>query len=263
MIDSYSAFYYGYKINAQPYNGFINLREGAGPELSIQIPVGSYTLNTLVQAIRNALLSQATLDYQVSANRLTRRITISANSTFTLLTSTGSNLGTSIWSLIGFDSATDKTGATSYTGSNPSGKAYYPQFPLQSYVSDDDFQGRNQASKNVGANGRTVEVINFGLAKFVEFDIKFITSRADVSDGVLIKKNSRGLEDARDFLRDITALNKFEFMEDLNAPGNFKTCIVESMPSFQDGTGYKLRELFNENLRDIYETGIIKLRVVE
>lgn len=262
MIDTYSSFYYGFKITAQPYNGYINVDEGGG-ELEVEVAVGSYTMNTLVSAIRNALLSQTTLEYEVTVDRMTRRFTISAPSNFDLLTSTGANVGSSIWSLIGFDTSSDKTGQSSYTGEFPAGDAYFPQFPLQSFVSDEDYQGRNQASKNIAANGTTVEVINFGDAKFIEFDIKFITDRDDVSDGVVIKKNSKGLADARRFLRDITNLNQFEFMPDKDTPGDFKRCIVEQMPVFSDGTGYKLRELFNEKLRDIYETGIIRLRVVE
>lgn len=262
MIDSYSAFYYGYEITAQPYNGYMNIDEGAG-ELQIQVPVGSYTLNTLVDAIRNALLTQGTLEYEVNVDRATRKITISAPSAFDLLIASGSNLGSSIWSLIGFNTDADKTGLSSYTSDFPSGDAYFTQFPLQSYVPPENFQGRNEASKNIAANGTTVEVINFGDAKFIEMDIKFITSRLDIADGNLIKKNANGLADARRFLQFITRLNQFEFIPDQSAPGAFYRCIVESLPGFDDGTGYKLRELFNENLRDIYETGLIRLRVIE
>jgi len=262
MIDTYSAFYYGYTITAQPYSGYLNIDEGAG-EITVSVPVGSYTLQTLAEAIRSALLSQATLEYEVTVDRLTRKLTISAPSAFDLLTSSGSNVGTSIWSLIGFSTDADKTGALSYTSDSASGDAYFPQFPLQSYVSDEDLQSYNQSTKNVASDGTTVEVINFGTARFIEMDIKFITSRTDVADGVLIKKNSRGLEDARRFLQDLTQLNEFEFMPDRSSPGTYKRCIVERMPEFESGTGYRLRELFNENLRDIYETGIIRLRVIE
>jgi len=261
MIDTYSAFYYGYKINAQPFTGYLNIDEGAG-ELEIQLPVGSYTLTTLVDALRNALLTQATLDYEVTVDRVTRKITISAPATFDLLTNTGSQVGSSAWELLGFDTTADQTGLSSYTSQNSSGKRYLPQFPLQSYVPFEDFQSANQAKKNVAADGTTVEVIRFGLARFIEFDIKFITSRNDIADGIYIKKNSRGLEDAREFLQDITNLSNFEFMPDRDNPGEFSRVIVESMPEFGDGTGYKLKELFNENLRDVYETGIIKLRVI-
>lgn len=262
MLDTRSSFYYGYSINASPANGFLNINEGSG-EISIEIPVGTYTLTTLVSALQNALLTQATLDYSVSANRTTRKITISAGSNFDLLSNTGTQVGSSAWSLLGFSTSADKTGAMTYTSDFASGDAYFPQFFLQSYVPPEDFQGKQQASKNVASDGTTVEVINFGVAKFIEMDIKFITSRVDISDGVNIAHNTSGLEDARRFFQDVTNLNEFEFIPDSSTPGTFFRCILESMPDFPDATGYRLRELFNQNLRDVYETGIIKMRVIE
>jgi len=262
MIDTRSQFYYGYRINAQPQNGFLNINEGSG-EITIEIPVGTYTLSTIVQSLRNALLTQGTLEYSVTVDRETRKITISATSNFDLLTNTGSNVGSSAWSLLGFDTSADKTGAMSYTSDFASGDIFCPQFFLQSYVDPSDFQGKQQSSKNVASNGTTVEVVNFGVAKFIEMDIKFITSRTDISDGINILHNPTGLEDARRFLQDITEITEFEFIPDENNPGTFFRCILESTPSFPDGTGYRLRELFNQNLRDVYETGILRMRVID
>lgn len=262
MLDTRSQFYYGYRITATPFNGFLNIDEGSG-EITIELPVGSYTLSTLVVALRNALLSQGTLDYTVGVDRVSRKITISAGSSFDLLTNTGTNVGSSAWSLLGFETASDKTGQTSYISDFPSGDQYTPQFFLQSYVAPEDFQSKQQSSKNVASNGTTVEVINFGIARFIELDIKFITSRTDISDGIVILHNPSGLADARRFLQNITELAEFEFIPDKNSPGNFFRCILESTPDFPDGTGYKLKELFNQNLRDVYETGILKMRVIE
>lgn len=262
MIDTRSIFYYGYKINSQPQNGFLNLDEGGG-EITVEIPVGSYTLTTIASSLRSSLLSQATLDYSVSVDRSTRKITISASSPFDILTNTGANAGSSAWSLLGFDTTSDKTGLLSYTSSFSSGRQYTPQFFLQSFVDPEDFQSKQQSSKNVASDGTTVEVVNFGIAKFIEFDIKFITSRTDISDGINILHNDQGLEDARAFLQDITELNEFEFIPDTANAGIFHRCILETMPNFDDGTGYKLKELFQKSLRDVYETGIMKLRVIE
>ncbi len=240
----------------------MNIDEGSG-EITVEVGVGSFTLNTIVGAVTSALLSQATLDYTVTANRTTRKITISASTPFDLLTNSGSNVGTSIWSLLGFDTSTDKTGLSSYTSDFASGSQYVPQFFLQSFVDPNDFQTKQQSTKNVASDGTTVEIVNFGIGKFIEFDIKFITSRTDISDGINILHNSEGLEDARTFLQDITELNEFEFMPDATDASTFFRCILETMPGFDDGTGYKLRELFNQNLRDVYETGVMKLRVIE
>lgn len=262
MIDTYSSFYYGFTVTAQPYNGSINIDEGSG-EILVQVPVGSYTMSDLASTIQNALNTQAVNNYQVTLNRNQRLFIISSDDPFDILTDTGSNADSAIYDLIGFSTALDKTGQTSYSGDFPSGKVYKTQFPLQSYVSKDDFQQGNLATKNVASDGTTVEVVRFGLAKFIEMDIKFITSRNDIADGNVIKKNNRGLEDAREFLQFITRLNPFEFMPDLNQAGDFEKVVLENYPGFNDGTGYRLRELFGQNLRDVYETGIIRLRVLE
>lgn len=262
MIYTKSSFYYGFKVNAQPYNGYMNIDEGSG-EIAVAIPVGSYTLNTLTDAIRNALLTQATLDYTVTVDRDLRSITISATATFDLLTNTGANTGTSIWSLIGFNTGSDKLGLMTYSSDYAAGNVYKPQFRLQSYVPPEIFQSRNQSSKNVASNGTTIEVINFGIAKFVEFNLKYITSAPDIADFYVIEKNATGLEDAIEFLQYVTEINEFEFIPDRDSPGTFYRVIVESMPDFPDGTGYKLREYFNDSLPDVYETGMMKLRVID
>lgn len=260
MIYSFSKFYYNTKVRGQPYNGSIDINEGLG-DFTVLVPVKDYTLSTLAIAIQNALNSQGTLTYSVSVNRFSRLLTISADAPFTLLTNTGVTFGESIWDLIGFDTSADLTGSMTYTGISSVGSVYSPQFRLQSFVGPEDFQERNQASKNVAAIGTVVEVINFGIARYYEFDIKFITN--ELMDGKVIRNNPTGHEDAIAFLKYITELNEFEFMEDENDPNTFSKVIVESMPGFADGTGYKLKELFDRGLQDIYETGIIKLRIVD
>jgi hypothetical protein len=260
MIYTFSQFYYGFKINAEPYNGYLDIDEGTGP-IAIQVPTGSYTLDDLAKAIRESLLAQGTLDYVVFADRTNRRITISANLPFSILSFTGVHSGTSIYSLIGFNTLADSASALSHTSIRPAGKCYEPQFKLQSYISPEDFQETNQASVNVASIGTVVEVVNFGLAKFIQMDIKYITNRP--SDGRIVKNNKTGLEDARDFLRYITQKNYFEFMPNINDANTYFKILLESSPDYSDGTGYKLKELFDKNLPDIYETGILKLRIVE
>lgn len=260
MIHNFSSFYYGTRVTNRPYNGSMDIDEGSG-ELTIEIPVSDYTLSTLEIAVQNTLNSQGSLTYSVNIDRDSRIMTISADAPFDLLTNTGSTVGTSIYSLLGFDTTADYTGSDTYTGKFSIGSAYYPQFKLQSYVSPDDFQERNEASKNISSSGKKVEVINFGLAKFIELEIKFITNLK--MDGQVIKNNPTGLEDARAFLQYITQINEFEFMPDYSDTNNFYRVILESTQSNNDGTGYKLRELINNGLFDIYETGLLKLRVIE
>lgn len=260
LIPNFSQFYYGFQVTTEPYNGYIDIDEGAG-EIGVEVAVGSYTLNEFALAIKEALDTQAVNNYVVSVDRATRRITISSTSNFEILANTGTHFGSSLLPTMGFSTSSDRSGDDSYTSDLFAGKVYHPQFYLQSYISPDDWQQRNEASVNVSASGSQVEVINFGIAKFCQMDIKFITNK--LMDGVVIKNNSQGLEDARDFLRYITNKNFFEFMPNINQANTFYKVLLESTPDYSDGTGYKLKELWDQGLPGIFETGVIKLRVLE
>lgn len=260
MIYNFSQFYYGYKVLAEPYNGFLDIDEGAGA-ISIQVQTGSYSLTGLAKALREALVAQATLPYLVNVDRTNRIITISSTSTFRILSSTGVNAGAGIYSLIGFKTISDYALGNTHSSVLPAGTAFRPQFKLQSYIDPEDFQQSHQAAVNVAASGNVVEVVNFGLVKFLQFDLKFITNR--LSDGRVIRNNPTGVEDARNFMRFITQKSNFEFMPNVNDANTFFTVLCESTNEFSDGTGYKLKELYDKNLPDVYDSGVIKLRVIE
>lgn len=255
MIDSFSQFYYG--TNVDRNSRFLNFDEGSG-ELSAEIPVTSYTLSELATAVQSALNSAGVDTYTVTVDRASRTFTISSDGTFSLLVSSGSQVGQSIFSLIGFTGA-DRATAASHTGDSSSGSVYKPQFKLQSYVDKDIFQQGVSTVVNKTTEG-AVETVTFGTERFYEMDIKFITDLP--MDGKVIRNNPQGLADAIAFMQDISEKNRFEFMPDENDADTFSKVILESAPGFSQGTGFKLRELFNQNLRDIYETGILKMRVV-
>jgi hypothetical protein len=259
LLPNHSKFYYGYKISAEPYNGYIDLDEGSGP-ISVLVPVGSYTLNEFVIAIQQALSTQAVLSYTVSADRETRRITISASANFSILSNTGTHSGSGVYSLIGFETSSNYTGSNSYSGIKPSGKCYTPQFLLQSYVGPDDWQEKTSAKVNVSASATSVEVVNFGLAKFAQFNIDYITNKT--MDGVVIRNRSAAVEEVRDFLQYITAKNYFEFMPSEDDSNTFYKVLCESTEEYQDGTGYRLQEKYDEGLPGVFKTGIIKMRVL-
>lgn len=259
LLPNFSKFYYGFKITAEPYNGYIDLDEGDG-EISVQVSVGSYTLDELAVAINQALATQATLDYSVTVNRSTRRLTISADADFDILVDSGSHSGNGIYSLIGLPTTADLTGADEYASTGAAGSVYYPQWLLQSFVSPEDWREANQGVVNVSASASVVETVNFGLAQFTQFDIDYITNKR--MDGVVIKNNPTGLEDAREFLRFITEKNYFEFIPNENDPDTYYKVLCESTGDYTDGTGYKLKERYDENLPGVFKTGIIKLRVL-
>jgi hypothetical protein len=253
-IGTFSQFYYGHVVTRD--NFYINFKEGAGPELTAEIEVGSYTLTEFLVAIKTALDLAGALTYTVSVDRSTRLITISTTSTFSLLVSTGSQIGSSLWSLIGF-TGSDRTGASTYTANNPSGSKYITQFKLQDFTDSEDMQEKVDPTVLESANG-DVEVVNFGTRKMYEMSFKFITNRP--GDNNIIRNNANGVSDARLFFQYITQKKPVEFMQDYLSPNTFKKVILESTPTSSNGTGYKLEELVSKNLPGYYEINNIRMR---
>jgi len=258
LIGTYSKFFYGYVIDTDNY--YLNFKEGAGPELTATLNAGEYTLDDFLTEIKIALENAGALIYTVVADRSLRIITISTPSTFSLLVSTGTNAGTSAFTLIGFTGA-DRTGASTYTANNPAGSEYNPQFKLQSYISSDNWQASSESSINKTASG-IVEIINFGIEKFYQFNIQFTTDIPQPCNSPILN-NPTGLLDLQLFLQYCVTRAPLEFMPDKNLPNIFYKIILESTTDSQTGTGYKIKELYDKNLPGYYDTGIIKWRLIE
>lgn len=254
-ITTFSSFYYGHTIT--PSNNKINFSEG-GPELTATVAIGSYSLTDFVTAVETALNSAGGLTYTVSVNRTTRFITIAAGSNFSLLASTGSQVAVGTWELLGFAS-TDLSAANTYTGGLASGSAYEPQFKLQDFIDKSDWQAASSATVNKSASGR-VEVVKFGDEMFYQANITYVTNIAQPDS--LVIKNGSGLTALRLFMQDIVNKRPFEFIPDSATPTTYTEVILESAPSFSDGTGYKLKELYDRGLPGYYETGTLVFRVV-
>lgn len=90
----------------------------AGPQLTATIAAGSYTPTTLAAAIVTAMQAAGTKLYSASFSATTGLWTIATtNGTYLkLLSNTGTNVATGIWSTIGFDTAADYSGALTYDG---------------------------------------------------------------------------------------------------------------------------------------------------
>jgi len=255
-LTTFSIFYFGTEITEDNQN--LNFDEG-GPELNAVLEIGSHTHNELQTVIKTAMDAAGALTYTITFNRADRTYTIAATGTFALLVSSGTQIGTGPYTLLGFTGA-DRTSASTYTGNTTAGQAYEPQFKLQSFVSDDDQQESIDPSVNESATGE-LEVIAFGTRKILEADIKFATDRDVTSSGV-IKNNPTGIADLRTFMQDITGKGPFELMEDISVRTTFKKVLLESTPDSSEGTGYKLKELIlNGGPTEVFETGILRFRV--
>jgi hypothetical protein len=254
-LTTFSTFYFDYEVTRD--NLYLNFAEGAGPELTAEIQVGSYTFSTLATAIKTALDIAGALTYTVIANRNDRTYTISSTSNFSLLVSTGTATD-NIFSTIGF-TGPDRTGASTYTGLT-AGKSYEPQFILQDHISSDNSRKAVEATVRKTTNGR-IEVVKFGVEKFVQLNIKFANNLAQ--DGRVIKNNPQGIEDLQEFMQFLITKSPIEFMPDIDNKSTFEKLLLESTPSDRDGIGYELRELYDRNLPNYFETGILRFRVVE
>lgn len=258
LINTYSKFYYDIIVDDTNYK--LDFAEGAGPELTADINTGEYSLTEIGAEIERALNDTGALTYTVTINRTTRIMTIAASGTFKLYVSTGTHAGISVFTLIGFTGA-DRTGASSYSGDTAIGSVYEPQFKLQSYVDQEDWQQSADASINKTASGH-IEVINFGTEKFFQWNINFITDIEQPCNSPILN-NPTGLEDIRDFLRYCIKRTPLEFMPDKSDPSTFYKIILESTPDSQNGTGYKLKELYDKNAPGYFETGVLKWRLLE
>ena len=259
-IQTIPRFYYIDPISGD--NNLLNFREPNQPpalELTAQLLVGSRTMTDLMTETARALNDTGANTYTVTFDRSTRLVTISADDTFELLVSSGSNIGVSPFSLLGFTGA-DRTGASSYTGDTPIGSAYEPQFIPQSFLSFDDNIEGIQASINESAAG-IIEVVTFGNRRFMEMNITYITSEPKLKANP-IENRTTGLQDARDFMEFLIGKSELEFMIDRSDVNTFDKVLLDRTASSNQGTSYKLTELVNRGLNDHYETGVLRFRKV-
>lgn len=253
----YSKFYYGFEVTQD--NQYIDFDEG-GPELSAAIEIGSYTLTELAQELAIAMNAVGGQTYTVTVDRATRKLTISAPGNFTLKITNGSHLGTTAYGLIGF-TGSNRTGDNEYEGNNATGSVYTPQFPLQSYIDKDSWEGAVYATVAKSASGK-IQVVSFGKENFFQFDIKFSTNQ-EVGDGSVIRYNATGVEDLTAFMRHCISKAPFEFIPDEDDPDTFHKVMLESTPDDSKGLSFKLKELYAKGLYGFFDTGNLKLRYIE
>lgn len=251
-----SRFYYGWTVDANNFH--MDIDEG-GPEIETTIPTRSYFVDDLMSAVEGRLNADSVLNYVVSFNRDTRLVTISADSPFSLLVASGTNLGVDIYPLLGFTGA-DRTGANTYTGDSVSGLEYLTQFVPQNFRDRLDEVELFDPSVHQSVTGET-EVIFFGDRNFFEFELKFITDLQ--GDCRIIRNNPTGVQDARDLLNDAILKRKLEFMPDLGDPSAFFKVIMESTATNRAGTGFVLREMYRQNIVGYFETGRLRFREVD
>lgn len=249
-------FLYGYTVTTN--NNILNFSEG-GIEKTATIKTGTYTIETLAVEIANELNIVGTNSYTASSDFITRKFTITSNAQFDLLFATGSNSGISIGSVIGF--STDQTGMAMYESEVETGTEYSPQFPLQNYVDFEDFKEFANAQVNESASG-SVQVYSIGRRSFMEANIKYATDQ-EMQKGAAIANNPNAVSELRAFMDFAITKSEMLFFKDKeNKSTTKKTILLERTPTSSTGTGYRLKELYSQNLIGYFETGVLKFREV-
>lgn len=257
-LRTFSVFYYGHTLT--DLNNRLDFTEGAGPELTATLNVGDYSLTEFVAELKRALDVAGALTYTVTLSRSTRKITIATTSTFSLLTTSGSHFGTSVFTLAGFSGA-DKTGAPTYQGDAGSGTAFTPQFILQDHKPSTANQRAIEATVHKTGSGK-VQVTRFGVEKFVQCRIRFSTNIYQTSNS-RIRNNPTGVADLEAFMQYMMTKAKAEYMPNESAPDTFETVILESTEESSQGTGFELRERYDINIPGYFDSSILKLKVLE
>jgi hypothetical protein len=247
-LKTYSKFYYGWVISKD--NFYFNFKEGAGPELTAKIKIGSYSSSALANQIKLSLDAAGALTYTVSFNRTTRKFTISTTSAFTILGLTGSNVEQSCLSLLGYN-LVDTSSANSHVGNNVSGFEYAPQFKLQSYISTEHLRRASDSSLNVSTSGK-IEFVSFGTEKRMECDLMFIT---DIFQSGAIRNDPSGVTNYLNFIRFATTKAPIEFMESESAVDTYEVFVLESTEEDKNGTGYRLIEEYGKGLAGYFRSG--------
>lgn len=253
-LNTFSGFTYGHDISED--NQFIDFNEDGSTEIAAQIKIGSYTLQAFIDAVSNAMNEASENTYTVTLDRSTRLITITGSVPFNLTVISGSHFEISAFILMGF--TTNRSGSNTYTGNQPSGFFYEPQYKLQKYVDFDDIIESVDSSVNTSASG-IVEVVSFGQNQFMECNITYVTNI--VGQGV-IKNNPSGISNLRAFMNYAIQKKPMEFIPDLLTPGVYVPCILEKTQKNSKGVGFQLYELYSKGLANYFETGTLTFRKV-
>lgn len=257
MIETRSSFFFIGPVDSD--NFYLDFSEG-GPELTAEIPIGSFSHSELAAPIEAALNGAGALTYTVTFDRSTRKFTISASGAFVLLIDTGSHVGADIFPLIGF-TGLDTASLASHIANLQAGTEYRPQFYLQDWVDQTDNQKAISPSVVKTANGR-VEVVKFGIEKFFEFSIMLVTD-IDQGQSNFVESDPVAVASLRSFMQFCVEKNNLEFMPDRDNKPLFFKVLLESTEASPNGTGYKLNELYDKSLPNYFESGKLVFRLRE
>jgi len=244
-----SLFLFGYEVT--PNNRSLDFKAAAlGPTILATLNVGFYSLTGLLIEVARAMnAADPAHTYSATANRTLvggtqNRITVISSGPFlSLLFSSGPRTASNCASLLGF-TVTDKTGATSYTGTLTTGRSLVSEYPAYTYLSVEEFQDVFGAV-NISTNG-TKEAIIFQIQQFFQAQFKY-EPEAKVKIQWL------------DFWTWAIQQRLFEFTPEITSPTIIYECTLEKTSSNGKGMGFKMTEML-PNFPFNYDSGMMTFR---
>lgn len=247
-----SLILYNYQISTN--NNTIDfVGASGGPTLTATIPIGYYSLTSLLAAIASAMGAVDTAHiYTVTADRTIsggsqNRVTIATSGTFlSLLFASGPHSAANISSLIGFSG--DQTGSTTYTGTSSTGTALIPALVGYNYIAPTQYQ-QIQGSVNISASG-VKEAIVYQIQQFLAIQFKYETES-------VVNANWNP------FWQWAIQQRSFDFTPDYTlAPNTFYQVTLEKTQQASNGIGFKMMEMLPD-FPFLYDTGPFEMRVVQ
>ncbi len=242
-------FLYGYTIDST--NALLDFQAvSLGPQITASLTYGYYSLTTLLDEVARAMNAADTDNvYTATADRslsggVQNRVTIATDGAFlSLLSHTGTNGGP--WTTLGFTTASDKTGATTYTGSATTGTGFQPVYIPYNFLSPDQIQ-LPTAITNISTSGNKETVI-YSIQKFWQMQCKYISAY----------EKTLNFEPMLQWLMQGRLV---EYTPDVASSTTFYEGWMESNPGAQNGLGYFLKEMLPD-FPNVYDTGLLKFRV--
>ena len=254
-VKTRSQWYFGHSIDTNNFT--LDVKIGA-VNFECDLNAGSYTLTEFLLEAKRAIEANSPLIATFVVNRVTRIVTVTFDSTALIQPITGPRAGTSGWGLLGF--TTDRATDTVHISDTVTGKVYRPQDLLRDYVPSKHKKRAISSVKN--ENEFQVETIVFGKVNFSEANIVHITDIEQTKHS-RVEQNLNGIDDAIEFIDNITDLKRVEFMEDRDSPQVFEKQILDSTRADRDGVGFELALMYGRGVVLYYETDRMTFRILE
>lgn len=247
-----SLFLYGFQVT--PNNQYIPFKNTSlGVEIDAIIPNGFYTLGSLATAIALALntadpsnVYTCTVTRTLAAN-LQNQVTIATSGAFlSLLWNSGAQAASSIATTIGFSTASDSTGATTYNSASTSGTALTTSWYGYNYQRP-DANLRTIGAVNIAATGAK-EVVYWSVQQFLAVEFRW-------------EAQAYVLASWLPFIQWAVKGQPFEFTPEIVNASTVYSVTLEKSPGDSKGLGFLMKEMLPDN-PFFYTTGALEMRLL-